>query len=182
MAKLLTQRWPSYWPYFGQKMAKLLTLQHAYIYIYIYIYIYACCCVQFRGAFFRFMRSKMLPFFVPDATTEKEKKAVFPRWNLCIRTKMGLEKQTWGLSLYAFKNGALPPRNIGTPFSNASRHPIFERINFPCFRPRILFPSHPRNPYFCSVFDVKQAFFQDPQKARNCIISNKKNITKKSKT
>ena len=33
VAKLLTQRWPSYWPYFGQKMAKLLTLQHIYIYI-----------------------------------------------------------------------------------------------------------------------------------------------------
>ena len=34
MAKLLTLPWPSYWPYFGQKMAKLLTLQHIYIYIY----------------------------------------------------------------------------------------------------------------------------------------------------
>ena len=28
MAKLLTLPWPSYWPYFGLKMAKLSTLQH----------------------------------------------------------------------------------------------------------------------------------------------------------
>ena len=34
VAKLLTLRWPSYWPWNGQNVAKLLTLQHIYIYIY----------------------------------------------------------------------------------------------------------------------------------------------------
>ena len=38
MARLLTLPWPGYWPYFGQNMARLLTLQRIYIYIYIYIY------------------------------------------------------------------------------------------------------------------------------------------------
>ena len=37
MARLLTLPWPGYWPYFGQNMARLLTLQHIYIYIYISI-------------------------------------------------------------------------------------------------------------------------------------------------
>ena len=105
----------------------------------------------------------MLPFLFQVQPLKKQKR-VFPWWNLLIRTKLGLKKQTRGLSSNAFKNGALPPRNIGTPFSNASRQPIFERINFPCFRPRLLFPSHPRNPYFCNVFHVKQAFPEDPQK------------------
>ena len=40
VAKLFTLRWPSYWPWSGQDVAKLLTLQH--IYIHIYIYIHSC--------------------------------------------------------------------------------------------------------------------------------------------
>ena len=152
-----------------------------YIYTYIHIHIYA---VVFNfGALFFILRVQKCSFFsVAWCHHLQTKKRVFPRRNLLIRTKLGLEKQTCGLSSNAFKNGALPPHNIGTPFSNASRHPIFERINFPCFRPRVLFPSQPRNPYFCSVFHVKQAFPEDPQKACICIISSQENITKKSKT
>ena len=36
MAKLLTLPWPSYWPYFGQKMAKLLTPYSIYLYTYLF--------------------------------------------------------------------------------------------------------------------------------------------------
>ena len=37
------------------------------------------CCVQFRGAFFHFKGSKMLPFFLlPDATTFKQKNVFSP--------------------------------------------------------------------------------------------------------
>ena len=149
----------------------------------IYIYIYILAVVFNFGALFLILRVQKCSFFLlTDATTFKQKKRVFPLWNLFIRTKLALENQTCGLSSNAFKNGALMSRNIGTPFSNASRHPIFERINFSCFRPRELFPSQPRNPYFCSGFHVKQPFREDPQKACSCIISSQENVKKKSET
>ena len=159
---------PTYWPY------------NTYIYIYICIYMYA---VVFNfGVLFVYLRVQKCSRFLPHHSTSlKPKKRVFPRWNLFIRRKVSLEIPTCSLSSNAFKNGALMLRNIGTPLSNASRHPIFERINFPCFRPCLLFSSQPRNPYFCSVFHVKEPFRQDPPNACSCIISSQKNINKKSK-
>ena len=41
----MTLRWPSYWPWNGQNVAKLLTLQHIYIYIYVCVCECVCVCV-----------------------------------------------------------------------------------------------------------------------------------------
>ena len=154
----------------------------AYIYIMpppkkndIYIYV-----VVFNFWVFFLRVQKCSLFFASWCNRFQTKKPVLPRWNLFIRTKLALENQTCGLSSNAFKNGALMLRNIGTPFSN-SRHPIFERINFPCFRPRLLFPSQPRNPYFCSVFHVKQPFCEDPPKSVQLYNFESGKYNKKSK-
>ena len=99
------------------------------------------------GVFFLFKGSKMLPFFCfLMQPFWNKKKSVFPRWNLFIRCKVSLEIPTSSLSSNAFKSGALMLRNIGTPLSNASTHPIFECINFPCFWPFVLLSSQPRKP------------------------------------
>ena len=133
---------------------------HTYIDVctYIYIYIYACCCVQFRGVFFffHFKRSKMFPFFCSRCNHLKRKKRVFPWWNLYIRTKLALENQTCGLSSNAFKNGALSPRNIGTPFSNASISPVLG--------PDFCSPQSPETPIFVAFFMLSRLFLKTPQK------------------
>ena len=61
-------------PLFNFETPKSWTTFNFTAYIYIYIYIYACCCVQFRGAFFSPIGSRML--FFEQVTYENEQQTV----------------------------------------------------------------------------------------------------------
>ena len=93
-----------------------------------------CCCVQFRGAFFSPIGSRMRFFFRAHGTNENDK-TVFP----LVKGQQFSGQQPLnvhqGLSSNAFKNGALMLRNINTPLLHGYTRAMFERFNSPLFTP-----------------------------------------------
>ena len=175
----ISEKWHLCWPWLGQMPyihISIYIYRSIYRSIYIYIYIYMLLCSISGCPFLSLRVQNCSPFRLLMQPFWNPKNRVFPWWNYVVRHKFCLEMMTCRLSSNAFKNGRLMLRNIGSPLSNAYRHPMFERIYFPCFKPFLAQASKPRNPYFfCSVFEAKQLFYQNPPNMCSRIFPSQKN-------
>ena len=134
------------------------------------------------GAFFFDLRVQKCSLFCSRCNHLKQKKTCFPLVKPLGPNRIGAKKQTCGSSSNAFKNGALSPRNMGPHSRTLLGTPILNASISSVLGPDFCSSQSPETPICLAIFMLSSPLLKTPQKACNCIISSKKNITKKSKT